>query len=83
MRECAHRLTEFAKSSTTTVVVIGQVTKEGTLAGPRVLEHVVDTVLSFEGDDQALVRTLRASKHRFGTTDELGLFDMRKRFGSA
>jgi DNA repair protein RadA/Sms len=76
VRECAHRLTEFAKSTNTTVLVVGQVTKEGTLAGPRVLEHVVDTVLSFEGDDHALVRTLRASKHRFGTTDELGLFDM-------
>ena len=76
VRECAHRLTEFAKSTTTTVIVVGQVTKEGTLAGPRVLEHVVDTVLSFEGDDHALVRTLRATKHRFGTTEELGLFDM-------
>lgn len=76
VRECAHRLTEFAKSSDTTVIVVGQVTKEGTLAGPRVLEHVVDTVLSFEGDDHAVVRTLRASKHRFGTTEELGLFDM-------
>ncbi len=76
VRECAHRLTEFAKSTTTSVIVVGQVTKEGTLAGPRVLEHVVDSVLSFEGDDHALVRTLRASKHRFGTTDELGLFDM-------
>lgn len=76
VRECAHRLTSFAKSTTTTVIVVGQVTKEGTLAGPRVLEHVVDTVLSFEGDDHGLVRTLRASKHRFGTTDELGLFEM-------
>lgn len=76
VRECAHRLTEFAKRTNTTVIVVGQVTKEGTLAGPRVLEHVVDTVLSFEGDDHALVRTLRASKHRFGTTEELGLFDM-------
>lgn len=76
VRQCAHRLTEFAKSSNTTVIVVGQVTKQGTLAGPRVLEHVVDTVLSFEGDDHALVRTLRASKHRFGTTEELGLFDM-------
>jgi DNA repair protein RadA/Sms len=76
VRECAHRLAEFAKSTTTTVILIGQVTKEGTLAGPRVLEHVVDTVLSFEGDDHGLIRTLRASKHRFGTTDELGLFDM-------
>ena len=76
VRECAHRLTDFAKSTNTTVIVVGQVTKEGTLAGPRVLEHVVDTVLSFEGDDHALVRTLRASKHRFGTTEELGLFDM-------
>ncbi len=76
VRECAHRLTEFAKSTNTTIIVVGQVTKEGTLAGPRVLEHVVDTVLSFEGDDSGLVRTLRASKHRFGTTEELGLFDM-------
>jgi DNA repair protein RadA/Sms len=76
VRECAHRLTEFAKRTGTTVILVGQVTKEGTLAGPRVLEHVVDTVLSFEGDDHALVRTLRVSKHRFGNTDELGLFDM-------
>ena len=76
VRECAHRLTEFAKRTGTTVILVGQVTKEGTLAGPRVLEHVVDTVLSFEGDDHGIVRTLRVSKHRFGNTDELGLFDM-------
>lgn len=76
VRECAHRLTAFAKQSTTTIIVVGQVTKEGALAGPKVLEHVVDTVLSFEGDDNALVRTLRASKHRYGNIDELGLFDM-------
>ena len=76
VRECAHRLTEFAKRTGVTVILVGQVTKEGTLAGPRVLEHVVDTVLSFEGDDHALVRTLRVTKHRFGNTDELGLFDM-------
>ncbi|MFN8016424.1 MAG: DNA repair protein RadA [Acidimicrobiia bacterium] len=76
VRECAHRLTDFAKKTNTTVLVVGQVTKEGTLAGPRVLEHLVDTVLSFEGDDHGVVRTLRCSKHRFGSVQELGLFDM-------
>lgn len=76
VRECAHRLTEFAKRTTTTLIIVGQVTKDGALAGPKVLEHIVDTVLSFEGDDNTLIRTLRASKHRFGNIDELGLFDM-------
>ena len=76
VRECAHKIVEFAKTNCVTVIVIGQVTKEGALAGPRVLEHVVDTVVSFEGDEHGLVRTLRVSKNRFGTTDELGLFEM-------
>ncbi len=76
VRECAHRLVQAAKSSGVTVLLVGHVTKEGQLAGPRVLEHVVDTVLSFEGDRHHLLRLLRAHKHRFGSTEELGLFAM-------
>jgi DNA repair protein RadA/Sms len=76
VRECAHRLVRFAKDTGTAVVLVGHVTKEGGLAGPRVLEHVVDTVLSFEGDRHHALRLLRAVKHRFGGTDELGLFEM-------
>ena len=76
VRECAHRLVQAAKSTGTTVLLVGHVTKEGQLAGPRVLEHVVDTVLSFEGDRHHALRLLRASKHRFGSTEELGLFAM-------
>lgn len=76
VRECAHRLVQAAKSTGTTVLLVGHVTKEGQLAGPRVLEHVVDTVLSFEGDRHHALRLLRATKHRFGATEELGLFAM-------
>ncbi len=76
VRECAHQLVQTAKSTGTTVVLVGHVTKEGHLAGPRVLEHVVDTVLAFEGDRHHALRLLRANKHRFGGTDELGLFSM-------
>ena len=76
VRECAHRLVQAAKASGTTVVLVGHVTKEGQLAGPRVLEHVVDTVLAFEGDRHHALRLLRAQKHRFGSTEELGLFAM-------
>ena len=76
VREGAHRLVQAAKSTGTTVLLVGHVTKEGQLAGPRVLEHVVDTVLSFEGDRHHALRLLRASKHRFGSTEELGLFAM-------
>ena len=76
VRECAHRLVREAKDRGTTVVLVGHVTKEGGLAGPRVLEHVVDTVLSFEGDRHHAIRLLRAVKHRFGGTQELGLFEM-------
>ena len=76
VRECAHRLVQAAKSTGTTVLLVGHVTKEGQLAGPRVLEHVVDTVLSFEGDRHHALRLLRARKHRFGSTEELGLFAM-------
>ena len=76
VRGCAHRLVQEAKRSNIPVVLVGHVTKEGGLAGPRVLEHVVDTVLSFEGERHTALRLLRASKHRFGPTSELGLFEM-------
>ncbi len=76
VRECAHQLVGLAKSRAMATVLVGHVTKEGALAGPRVLEHVVDTVLSFEGDRHHALRLLRAAKHRFGSTEELGLFEM-------
>ena len=76
VRECAHRLVRVAKERDLAVVLVGHVTKDGGLAGPRVLEHVVDTVLSFEGDRHHALRLLRAVKHRFGSTNELGLFEM-------
>ena len=76
VRGCAYRLVQEAKSRNIPVILVGHVTKEGGLAGPRVLEHVVDTVLSFEGDRHHALRLLRAVKHRFGSTSELGLFEM-------
>jgi DNA repair protein RadA/Sms len=76
VRDCAHALVRMAKSQHITTLVVGHVTKEGNLAGPRLLEHVVDTVLQFEGDRHHGLRMLRALKHRFGATDELGLFEM-------
>ena len=76
VRESAHRLVQEAKQRDAAVVLIGHVTKEGGLAGPRVLEHVVDTVLSFEGDRHHALRLLRAIKHRYGPTTELGVFEM-------
>lgn len=76
VRGCAHRLVQEAKKRGIPVVLVGHVTKEGGLAGPRVLEHVVDTVLSFEGERHHALRMLRAVKHRFGPTNELGLFEM-------
>lgn len=77
VRDCAYQLVQQARAAGTAVILVGHVTKEGTLAGPRVLEHVVDTVLSFEGDRHHALRMLRALKHRFGSTHELGLFEMR------
>ena len=77
VRECAGILTQLAKTTGTSVFIIGHVTKEGTLAGPRVLEHIVDTVLYFEGDRFAIYRILRAVKNRFGSTNEIGVFEMR------
>jgi DNA repair protein RadA/Sms len=76
VRGCANRLVTIAKERNVAIVLVGHVTKEGSLAGPRVLEHLVDTVLQFEGDRHHALRLLRASKHRFGPTNELGLFEM-------
>jgi DNA repair protein RadA/Sms len=76
VRECAHQLVQEAKRRGIALLLVGHVTKEGTLAGPRVLEHVVDTVLEFDGDRQHGLRLLRASKHRFGPTSEVGLLQM-------
>jgi DNA repair protein RadA/Sms len=76
VRECAAQLTRVAKSGGTTVVFVGHVTKEGALAGPRVLEHMVDTVLYFEGDTHSSFRLIRAFKNRYGAVNELGVFAM-------
>ena len=76
VRECAGILTQLAKTRGISIFIIGHVTKEGTIAGPRVLEHIVDTVLYFEGDRFSLYRILRAVKNRFGSTNEIGVFEM-------
>ena len=76
VRECAAQLTRMAKQSGVTIVLVGHVTKEGALAGPRVLEHIVDTVLYFEGDTHSSFRLVRAFKNRFGAVNELGVFAM-------
>ncbi|MEW5942620.1 MAG: DNA repair protein RadA [Pseudomonadota bacterium] len=76
VRECAAQLTRFAKQAGTAVILVGHVTKEGALAGPRVLEHIVDTVLYFEGDSSSSFRLIRAFKNRFGAVNELGVFAM-------
>ena len=76
VRECAARLLAYAKSSGVPVLLIGHITKDGSLAGPKVLEHIVDAVLQFEGDRQYMYRILRAIKNRFGSTSELGIYEM-------
>ena len=76
VRECAAHLTRVAKSEGVTIVLVGHVTKEGALAGPRVLEHMVDTVLYFEGDTHSSFRLVRAIKNRFGAVNEIGVFAM-------
>jgi DNA repair protein RadA/Sms len=76
VRECAAQLTRYAKRSGTALFLIGHVTKEGAIAGPRVLEHIVDTVLYFEGDPHSAFRLVRAVKNRFGAVNELGVFAM-------
>ena len=77
IRECAAELLRYAKSTGTPVFLIGHITKDGTIAGPKVLEHMVDTVLQFEGDRHHVYRILRAAKNRFGSTAELGIYEMR------
>jgi DNA repair protein RadA/Sms len=79
VRECAAHLTRIAKQTGTTIILVGHVTKEGALAGPRVLEHIVDTVLYFEGDTHSSFRLVRAFKNRFGAVNELGVFAMTER----
>lgn len=76
VRECTHRLQRLAKSLHIPIFLIGHVTKEGTIAGPKTLEHMVDVVLSLEGDPQSMFRILRSTKNRFGPTDEVGIFEM-------
>ncbi len=76
VRECTAELMKFAKESGTPVFLIGHITKDGSLAGPKVLEHIVDTVLQFEGDRHLVYRILRATKNRFGSTSELGIYEM-------
>ncbi|MCA1829274.1 MAG: DNA repair protein RadA [Myxococcales bacterium] len=77
VREVGHRLATYAKESNLPVIIVGHVTKEGSIAGPRVLEHLVDTVLFFEGDRSHAYRVLRAHKNRFGSTNEIGVFEMK------
>jgi len=79
VRECAAQLTRTAKATGTAIVLVGHVTKEGALAGPRVLEHIVDTVLYFEGDTHSAFRLVRAFKNRFGAVNEIGVFAMTER----
>ncbi len=78
VRECASALLRFSKSSNIPVILIGHINKEGTLAGPKILEHIVDTVIQFEGDQHYMYRILRSIKNRFGSTSELGIYEMRQ-----
>jgi len=79
VRECAAQLLRYAKSTNVPVILIGHITKEGSIAGPKVLEHIVDAVLQFEGDRQYMYRLLRSIKNRFGSTSELGIYEMCQR----
>ncbi len=78
VRECAARILQYAKENNIPFIIVGHINKEGSLAGPKVLEHIVDTVLQFEGDQHYLYRILRAQKNRFGSTSELGIFQMQQ-----
>jgi DNA repair protein RadA/Sms len=77
IRECAASLLKYAKGGGVSIILIGHITKEGTLAGPKVLEHIVDAVLQFEGDQHYMYRILRSIKNRFGSTSELGIYEMK------
>ncbi len=79
VRECAGQILKYAKETNTPFLIIGHINKEGSIAGPKVLEHIVDTVLQFEGDQHYMYRILRAIKNRFGSTSELGIFEMQQR----
>ncbi|MDE5902792.1 MAG: DNA repair protein RadA, partial [Muribaculaceae bacterium] len=79
VRECAASLLRYAKQSGVPVILVGHINKDGAIAGPKVLEHIVDTVLQFEGDRQYLYRILRAIKNRFGSTNEIGIYEMVER----
>lgn len=79
VRECAAQLLKYAKETAVPVILIGHITKEGSIAGPKVLEHIVDAVLQFEGDRQGIYRILRSIKNRFGSTAELGIYEMCQR----
>ena len=76
IRECTNALLRFAKENSISIILIGHITKDGQLAGPKVLEHMVDTVLQFEGDRQHMYRILRSIKNRFGSTSEIGIYEM-------
>ena len=76
IRDCGQRLLEVSKQKNVTILIVGHVTKDGTIAGPKMLEHMVDTVLYMEGDDRYDHRILRAAKNRFGATHEVGIFKM-------
>ena len=76
VRACTAKLLETAKATGTAILLVGHITKDGVMAGPKTLEHLVDTVLMFEGDPHHQIRLLRGTKNRFGSTDEVGLFDM-------
>lgn len=78
VRECASALLRFAKTSGIPVILIGHINKEGTIAGPKILEHIVDTVIQFEGDQHYMYRILRSIKNRFGSTSELGIYEMQQ-----
>lgn len=78
VRECAVRILDYAKRENVPVLIVGHINKEGSLAGPKVLEHIVDTVLQFEGDQHYMYRILRAQKNRFGSTSEIGIFEMQQ-----
>ncbi|MDR0370704.1 MAG: DNA repair protein RadA, partial [Prevotellaceae bacterium] len=78
VRECASALLKFCKTTSIPVLLIGHINKEGSIAGPKVLEHIVDTVLQFEGDQHYMYRILRSIKNRFGSTSEMGIFEMRQ-----
>lgn len=76
IRECCNILMQIAKTQNITIIIIGHVTKDGNIAGPKILEHMVDTVIYFEGDKYKSYRMLRSMKNRFGNTSEVGIFEM-------